>query len=82
MRLRFGEVLNADGTLYTDNLRTAKVTDEFTFSGNGRASRSIQPQFTFHGFRYAEVTGLTTTPTKDSLAGHGVSHRRTLYRAP
>jgi len=33
VRLRFGEVLNSDGTLYTDNLRTAKVTDEYTFSG-------------------------------------------------
>ena len=32
VRLRFAEILNADGTLYTDNLRTAKVTDHFILS--------------------------------------------------
>ena len=74
VRLRFGEVLNADGTLYTDNLRTAKATDEYTFSGKAdEISDSgnfevFEPQFTFHGFRYAEVTGLTTPPKKESLA--------------
>ena len=36
VRLRFAEVLNPDGTIYTDNLRTAKATDDFTFlCGNG-----------------------------------------------
>ena len=29
VRMRFAEVLNADGTIYTENLRTAKVTDQF-----------------------------------------------------
>jgi len=27
------------------------------------------PQFTFHGFRYAEVTGLPTAPVKDAVTG-------------
>ena len=27
------------------------------------------PQFTFHGFRYAEVTGLPTAPGKDAVTG-------------
>ncbi len=56
--MRFAEVLNPDGTIYTDNLRTAKATDTFEFSA--RASRHVPrftPQFTFHGFRYAELTG-------------------------
>jgi alpha-L-rhamnosidase len=65
VRLRFAEVLNADGTLYTDNLRTAKATDHFILSGDG--SEEFVPQFTFHGFRYAELTGLPTAPSKDSL---------------
>jgi alpha-L-rhamnosidase len=60
VRLRFAEVLNADGTLYTDNLRTAKATDHFILSGNG--SEEFVPQFTFHGFRYAELTGLPAAP--------------------
>ncbi len=70
IRLRFAEVLNADGTLYTENLRTAKVTDYFTLSGSGLNGSNIEdfvPQFTFHGFRYAELTGLPTTPDKNAV---------------
>ena len=35
VRLRFAEVLNPDGTLYTENLRTAKATDHFILAGTG-----------------------------------------------
>ncbi len=59
-------MLNADGTLYTDNLRTAKVTDEFTFAGKD-GEETFEPHFTFHGFRYAEVTGLPTKPANDAV---------------
>jgi alpha-L-rhamnosidase len=60
VQIRFGEILNADGTLYTDNLRTAKATDHVILSGKGVSD--FIPQFTFHGFRYAEVTGLSAAP--------------------
>jgi alpha-L-rhamnosidase len=60
VQVRLGEILNPDGTLYTENLRTAKVTDHFLLSGNG--TEELVPQFTFHGFRYLEVTGLKTAP--------------------
>lgn len=60
VQVRAGEILNPDGTLYTDNLRTAKVTDHFILAGTG--SETLIPQFTFHGFRYLEVTGLKTAP--------------------
>ena len=65
VRLRFAEILNDDGTLYTDNLRTAKATDHFILAGKG--VEEFTPQFTFHGFRYAEVTGLPTAPGKDAV---------------
>ncbi len=65
VRLRFGEILNSDGTLYTANLRTAKATDHFILAGGG--TEEFVPQFTFHGFRYAEVTGLRSRPAKDAL---------------
>ena len=65
IRLRFAEVLNPDGTLYTDNLRTAKATDHFLPAGRG--VEQFQPLFTFHGFRYAEITGLHTRPTPETL---------------
>jgi alpha-L-rhamnosidase len=54
--LRFGEVLNPDGTLYTENLRNAKATDHLILSGRG--VEEYQPLFTFHGFRYMELSGL------------------------
>ena len=60
VRVRVGEVLNRDGTLYTDNLRTAKATDHFILSGRG--IEDLHPHFTFHGFRYIEVTGLKSAP--------------------
>jgi alpha-L-rhamnosidase len=60
VKLRFGEVLNPDGSLYTDNLRTAKATDHFILAGKG--TEEFQPDFTFHGFRYVEVSGLKAEP--------------------
>ena len=65
IRLRFAEVLNPDGTMYTDNLRTAKATDHFILSGKGE--EEFQPDFTFHGFRYVEVTGLAYKPDLDAV---------------
>jgi alpha-L-rhamnosidase len=65
VRLRFAELLNPDGTLYTENLRTAKVTDHFILSGRG--PEQFTPQFTFHGFRYAELTGFSGKPDINSV---------------
>ncbi len=66
VQVRFAELLNDDGTLYTENLRTAKATDHFILAGTG--VEEFTPQFTFHGFRYAEITGLPSAPPKDALA--------------
>jgi alpha-L-rhamnosidase len=66
VRLRFAEILNDDGTVYTENLRTAKVTDHFILAGNG--VEEFMPQFTFHGFRYVELTGLKGAPAKDAVS--------------
>jgi len=66
IKLRFAEVLNSDGTLYVDNLRTAKATDHFILAG-GKPSEGFQPEFTFHGFRYAEVSRMRDRPTAETL---------------
>ena len=55
VRIRHGEALAADGSLYTENLRTARQADEFTTSGGAEV---LEPRFTLHGFRYAEISGL------------------------
>ncbi|WP_109484333.1 alpha-L-rhamnosidase [Occallatibacter savannae] len=65
VQVRAGEVLNPDGTLYTENLRTAKVTDHFILSGHGE--EELVPQFTFHGFRYVEVSGLQSAPKVEDV---------------
>lgn len=52
--LRHAEVLQ-DGELATAPLRGAAATDRYTLSGAGR--QTWAPRFTFHGFRYAEITG-------------------------
>jgi alpha-L-rhamnosidase len=67
IRLRYAEIVNSDGTVYTDNLRTAKATDHFILAGDG--VEEYTPQFTFHGFRYVELTGLPTVPGKDAVTG-------------
>lgn len=65
--MKFGEMLNADGTVYTKNLRSARAIDTYILKGDGE--EVWEPRFTFHGFRYVEVTGLAGQPTKDSITG-------------
>ena len=65
--IRHAEVLNPDGTLYTANLRGASSTDTYTCKGAG--VEIYQPYFTFHGFRYVEVTGITGKPALDMITG-------------
>ncbi len=67
VRLRHAEVLNPDGTAYTANLRTARATDHFTLAGGGR--EVYEPTFTFHGFRYVELTGFPGTPDLGTVTG-------------
>lgn len=50
--IRYGEMLCDDGTLYTENLRSAKQTDTYIFAQDGTVDYT--PHFTFHGFRYVE----------------------------
>jgi hypothetical protein len=65
--IRYGEMLNPDGTLYTANLRAAKVTDRYTFATTGTAT--YEPKFTQHGFRYVEVVGASTPPAASDVTG-------------
>jgi alpha-L-rhamnosidase len=71
VQLRFAEILNPDGTIYRANLRNAAATDSYILRGGGE--ETFSPHFTFHGFRYVEVTGYPGTPTLDSITGNVVS---------
>jgi alpha-L-rhamnosidase len=68
--LRFGERLNPDRTLYTQNLRGARATDVYIARGVGL--EVFEPRFTFHGFQYVEVSGLDPAleqPPADLVVG-------------
>ena len=69
--LRFAERLNPDGTIYTTNLRDARCVDTYICRGDDKGE-SWQPRFTFHGFQYVEVTGLSEV-TADNITGIALS---------
>ena len=53
--LRHAEVLDKAGDLYTENLRSAKETIQYTTKGTGM--ETYEPHFSFQGFRYVAVSG-------------------------
>ena len=64
---RFGELLNSDsmantdgdiGTVWTENLFTARATDYYVCGQTGSGKGKIAFSHTYHGFRYVEITGL------------------------
>ena len=60
--VRHAEVLDA-GELGIGPLRSAKATDTYYLAGTG--DELLEPAFTFHGFRYAEVDGLDEIRRED-----------------
>lgn len=55
--IRHMEFLDEDHQLYLPQLRNAASVDTYVAAGNGKDLAYWQPEFTYHGFRYAEVTG-------------------------
>ncbi len=53
--LQYGEILQ-EGEFYKDNLRTAKA--EYRYISDGKPAW-VRPHFTYYGFRYVRVSGLT-----------------------
>jgi alpha-L-rhamnosidase len=69
VELRFAEMLEPDGSLHLANLRTARPLDTYFLKGGGR--EVFEPHFTFHGFRYVEVSGLAELDA-ESITGRVV----------
>jgi len=77
VKMRFAEMLNPDESVYMANLRSARATDTYVCAGagagagesEGEGEETWEPRFTFHGFRYVEVTGFPGTPTLDAITG-------------
>ena len=73
--LRFAERLQPDGNIYTVNLRSARATDTYICRGHG--TETWEPQFTYHGFQYVEVTGLASRPSLGAVTGIPLSSATT-----
>ena len=53
--IKHGEMLRSDGSLYTENLRTAAATT--TYTTGAHTVEVYEPIFAFYGFRYLEISG-------------------------
>ncbi len=64
--LRHAETVNKNGTLNTHTNRKAEATDTYICKGSPE-DEYYEPRFTYHGFRYVEVTGYPGTPSLSSI---------------
>jgi alpha-L-rhamnosidase len=69
--LRHAETLDKNGELYLTNMRGAKVRDRYIFSGNPEGE-AWEPSFTYHGFRYVEMSGFPDEPKLDTITAQVV----------
>ena len=72
VRLRFAELLNGDGSVDTSNLRAAEARDIYIFRGDPSGEK-FRPHFTYHGFRYVEVSGWPGDIPPDFIVGEAIS---------
>lgn len=67
VRLRHAELLNEDGSLNVSPNQNAESTDVYILRGEG--VETYEPRFTYHGFRYLEITGVPGLPSVVSVLG-------------
>ena len=77
VQIRYGEMVHPDGRLMTENLRRARATDYYTLKGDPEGE-TWTPRFTYHGFRYVELTGLPDEPADDAVVGIPLNSRTPL----
>lgn len=66
VKIVFAEKLDKEGNLNRTNLRHAISTDYYIANGKEK-DMWWHPTFTYHGFRYAEVTGLKSVELDDAV---------------
>ncbi len=67
IEMRFAELLTVDGRADQSNLRAAWQRDIFIAAGRGQ--EVWVPRFTYHGFRYVEVSGVSDDLSAWSIEG-------------
>ncbi len=69
-KIGFSEMLDERGEPYKSPYRSARSEDSYTSAG-GVMTDEWQPKFTYHGFRYVELSGVpeNAKPTADWVSG-------------
>ncbi|HPW18142.1 MAG TPA: family 78 glycoside hydrolase catalytic domain [Candidatus Aminicenantes bacterium] len=70
IRVRHAELLHGDGTLNVGPNENAEAADAYVLRGGG--PEVFEPRFTYHGFRYAEVSGYPGEPGDGAFEGRFV----------
>lgn len=65
--VRHAEMLNPDGSIYTQSLRSAKATATYIIRGDEK--EILEPHFSFFGFQYVEISGLRPGPSAKDIEG-------------
>ncbi|MBC7188028.1 MAG: family 78 glycoside hydrolase catalytic domain [Calditrichaeota bacterium] len=65
VRMRYAELVTQEGQINTAPNQNAEATDVYVLSGNG--VEYYEPRFTYHGFRYVELTGFPGVPTLEDV---------------
>lgn len=68
--LKYAETIYPNGLVNQENLRNAKVED--TYILNGKGVETWHPSFTYHGFRYIQVSGFPYPPQPGDITVHVV----------
>ncbi len=70
IKIRYAELIDENMNLNTGPNRTAKNED--TYICNGNDIEIFEAHFTYHGFRYVEITGINMVLTQDTITGRVV----------
>ncbi len=74
--IRYAELVDREGRINTANLRTAQAKDVYISNGE---EAEYKPRFTYHGFRYAQVSGMEKPLRPEQITAYvvrsGVSGR-------
>jgi alpha-L-rhamnosidase len=70
IKISHAEVLDKAGNFYTENLRGAKAQNIYVLKGGG--DEHFEPQFTWQGFRYIKVEGITGDLNLDNFTAVAV----------
>jgi len=70
VKMRFAELLYDNGMINQENLRGARAEDVYILKGEG--DEVWEPRFTYHGFRYVELSGFPGVPAVNTLRGRVV----------